>query len=580
MVHKRKRPPDERECVVKCCLKRSLHIQSVIPLIEKYVLNSSRIFHHGTLLVNHYVCDMFRRGVPIEEFKFLSDQMFFYNAFCAVAKPVKECKYSDLFRFFNEKSELYPQDIGRIKSDGPVLNAAAKQITTNVATYLQFNFARRLFHVIKASMSQYAGKGTLNAMKWIVMGMPRYAAHRVLNQEQTVLVRQLRTLILGEDEADDVEIDNKWMSKHPERILYFFWWILERISSDGLKVKSFNLLPVMSQKRHFIAISADVLKELLICTQVVPEKINKKVFQDFIDEHRTSMFRTPRHSKLGNTIETDGVSVCFHVLKTINDIVPVKKSKSKKKSAYPPKPENMMKEKVVAVDPGRCNIASTVQLNIDGSWKKCCLTRKQFYRDSHVTSNKKKMERLDKRFIPAEMAGLSECISKTSDVPMFENYLATKKNFDKRLWKHRFERCFGLMAMDNYIHKKKTIDKFWQHTVGLKTDMVVAYGDAGFSSNGKGELSVPTCKMKGAAGRFSPLFMVDENRTSKTCCECGKDLLGIKVPGSPKPLRAVRRCGSNECREVSLKSRDWSAAINIFWRFTEPSRVPWLFGAA
>ena len=578
MVHTRKRPPDERECVVKCCLKRGLHLPGVIPLIEKYVLNSSRLFHHGTLLVNHYVCDMFRRGVDIEDFKCLSDQMFFYNAFCIVAKPVRRTKYPDLLRFYNEKSALYPDDIHRITSDGPILNAAAKQITTNVGTYLKVNFERRLFNVIKASMSIDVGKGTINALKWLVMGMPRYTAYRVLNQEQTVLVRRLRTLIAGNDVADDVEIDNKWMRTNPERILYFFWWILERIRLDGLNVKSFNLLPVMSQKRHFIAISADVLKQLLLFARVVPDKIDDEAFNALIDEHRKSTFRTPRQSKLGNTIETDGVSVCFHVIKK-TAANPTNKS-TKKKSDYPSKPVNVMIDNVVAVDPGRCNIASTVQKNPDGSWKKCRLTRTQFYRDSHVTVNKEKMERLDKRFISTEMAGLSECISKTSDVPMFENYLATKKNFDKRLWKHRFERCFGLMAMDNYIHKKKTVDKFWQHTVGLKSDMVVAYGDAGFSSNGRGEMSVPTCKMKGAAGRFSPLFMVDENRTSKTCCECGEDLRGIKVPGSPKPLRAVRRCGSNDCREAPLKSRDWSAAINIFWRFTDPSRVPWLFGAA
>jgi hypothetical protein len=121
------------------------------------------------------------------------------------------------------------------------------------------------------------------------------------------------------------------------------------------------------------------------------------------------------------------------------------------------------------------------------------------------------------------------------------------------------------------------MDRFWKHTVGLKEATIVAYGDAGFASSGRGERSVPTVKMRQAAKRFSRRVVeVDEFRTSKTCCDCGEFLLPVRVPGITKPLRAVRRCGSIECNEAPLKSRDWSAAINILWRFVDPSKVPWL----
>ena len=133
-----------------------------------------------------------------------------------------------------------------------------------------------------------------------------------------------------------------------------------------------------------------------------------------------------------------------------------------------------------------------------------------------------------------------------------------------------------MLSMDTFIHKRKTVDRFWKRTVGLQAGMTVAYGDAGFASSGCGERSVPTCKMKEAAGRFSRVVEVDEFRTSKTCCECGRDLLPVYSPGNPRPLRAVRRCGSTECNEAPLKSRDWSAAINIMRRYVEPEAVPWL----
>ena len=219
--------------------------------------------------------------------------------------------------------------------------------------------------------------------------------------------------------------------------------------------------------------------------------------------------------------------------------------------------------------------------NVVKSWKKCRLTRKQFYRDSHVKKNLLKLQRLDRNEIPDEMAALSEQVSKTASVQEFENYIKTKKKIDARLWEHRLKRCSGLMTMDNFIHKRKTMDRFWKRTVGLEKDTVVAYGDAGFASSGRGERSVPTLAMRKSARRFSNLVVeVDEFRTSKTCCVCGENLRNISIPGKSRPLRAVRRCRSNECKKTSLKSRDWSAAINIFWRLVKPENVPWLMRGA
>ena len=138
------------------------------------------------------------------------------------------------------------------------------------------------------------------------------------------------------------------------------------------------------------------------------------------------------------------------------------------------------------------------------------------------------------------------------------------------------------MAMDRYIHKRKTADRFWKRTVGLEKNIIVAFGDAKFSSSGPGRLglrSVPTAEFNKAASRFARVVPVDENFTTKKCCECGSILDTIPDPrhsNNPMGLRAVQRCCSIDGSKAPLKSMHCNAAVNILWRYVAPGRVPWL----
>ena len=576
MVCLRRRPPGERECVVKCCLKKSLLLPEVLQGIERYVCNSSRLVHHGTLLVNHYACDTLRRGERLST-ELLADQMLYYGAFATVG-GASRTKHSALGEFYRNKQELYPSDLQRLKGDSAILNAAAKQMATNVATYLRTTFAARLRMVVRARLPDGTHKMDINAVVWHVRGMPRYGAHRVLDQRQTALVEELREIVVGANDSLAV-IDDPWLERNLGKVLGFYAWILSKAEEIGFR--RFNLLPVARQKRHFIAISSEVLRHLLIDANVVEKSLKPSDFVSMIDDHRRSVFRTRASWRLGDTIETDGVAVCFHLRKQKADVEagptrPVKRRKRAAAGAPDRAPAGVQPESVVGVDPGRCNIASTVQRLADGSVKRCRLTREQYYRDSHAADNLERLQRMDRRHVAAEMAALSEVVGKTTDLQQFEEYLSAKKEVDPVLWKHRLRRGAAMLSMDTFIHKRKTVDRFWRRTVGLQRGMTVAYGDAGFASSGCGERSVPTCKMKEAAGRFARVVEVDEFLTSKRCCECGGGLLPVYVPGSPRPLRAVRRCGSTACNEAPLKSRDWSAAINIMRRYVEPEAVPWL----
>ena len=125
-------------------------------------------------------------------------------------------------------------------------------------------------------------------------------------------------------------------------------------------------------------------------SMILGEEIDQDTFNESIDEHTSAVFTTSRvirgiklagpqtppckgTKKFGNTIETNGVSACFHVLTWRNKMQemdePPKKIRKKKRGATTSSEEHSViydPTKVAGVDPGRCNISSTMQLQADG----------------------------------------------------------------------------------------------------------------------------------------------------------------------------------------------------------------------
>ena len=520
MVYKGGKIDTDEEYVVKCCLTKRLRDPEMKVNIENFVINSSKLRHHGTLLLNHYVSDLVTRGgaLDAEDVSMLSDQTFYKSAFAIVGGCQKCKKYPKLNKFYEEKRALYPDGLQRVTGDDAILNAAGKMMATNVQNFFMTTFGSKLRKVVEARLAlptdtpHRAKTAIVYTVAWRVRGEPSMFAVSdkdsrprsvvELTDGQNAVVQELRTFIFGAATGVDVVMDDKWIEKNQWLVVKFFGWILARV--DDLGVKRFNLLPVASQQRGFIAISSRLLRKLMVDSGGIPSSVDEKAFNVDIANHRKKVFRFNKTWRLGDTIETDGVAICFH-LKRKRGETPPKEKKTRGKastsaSAYQrplqeTKPPDVAMEKVVGVDPGVRNMASTVQRLADGTWKKRRLTDKQYYRDSHITDTGLKLQRLDRRFIPDQMAALSETVGKTADVRQFEEYLETKKQVDDRLWEHRLERTHGRMAMDRYIHKRKTVDRFWKRTVGLEKDMIVAFGDAQFSSSGPGRLglrSVPT----------------------------------------------------------------------------------------
>ncbi len=127
----------------------------------------------------------------------------------------------------------------------------------------------------------------------------------------------------------------------------------------------------------------------------------------------------------------------------------------------------------------------------------------------------------------------------------------------------------------------------------FRTDVVVAFGDAGFSHASAGQAAGPNKWLKRHLARFCAVVDTDEFRTSKLCSRCHGELSGKAPPGfwSDSPSRrrrkgreglffggepefgtdgggvpaldwGLRRCGNSEC-DSHWWNRDVNAARNI-----------------
>lgn len=109
------------------------------------------------------------------------------------------------------------------------------------------------------------------------------------------------------------------------------------------------------------------------------------------------------------------------------------------------------------------------------------------------------------------------------------------------LWVNLTKRHRGRARFDNYIGKHRTVDSFisslWRPDrpvgsaiadripiVGPKP--IIGYGDGRFGPGGRGERNVPTKFFLRRTRLQYEVVMVDENFTTKKCCDCE----GVLVP--------------------------------------------------
>ena len=107
---------------------------------------------------------------------------------------------------------------------------------------------------------------------------------------------------------------------------------------------------------------------------------------------------------------------------------------------------------------------------------------------------------------------------KSPDLARWNTYIATLIPLYKELWKYKTRKKWAESRFRTYRLKRRLLDRFFRTMQRRgQAPPTIAYGNAKFPPNGRGELSAPTTSVGRACARHFVVHMVDEFRSSKVC---------------------------------------------------------------
>ena len=532
---------DFDESIVKCCLQKYIKNKQLLPVIDKWVINLSKIVHRGSLIINHFLLYHLENNLD-SLIPNLNNQNFFYQAFTIGLNGSSDCpKGIKIFKdFYNKYEHLYPK-LDRTNGDTQAIRYLSNQYMVNFSNYLFTTFMKRQkifvyeFGKYKKfdSEQSYAVLCKINNWKCNV--------DTIFDDETQNFINSQRKILNIKDE----KLDDKYLKNNLNRVLSYQYIMLFHFEMWESKV--FNIAPIYSFGRKFITIDEKILYFIMKEANIFKEKqknFTKDKFFEVFDIKKLSK------KKLGNIIQTDGISLCVHFHTPKN----VKKELIEKDIIHE---EN---ERVIGIDPGRTNLIYAVEEK-DGKFISNKLTKKQYYNDSHFTRNKKKVEKLNKQIeeLTTEMAKYS---SKTSKVSKYDQFLLFLNNNLSKLQEFYLQPKFARAKMDNYIHKNKTVDNFLnKFKIKGEKEPIIAYGAAKFNHTGKNEVAGPTTYLTKKVSKKFKIRYIDEFKTTKCCYDCESELKPMKIGSFDN--RGLKCCDSNKCSKFRLKSRDKNSAKNI-----------------
>jgi hypothetical protein len=153
------------------------------------------------------------------------------------------------------------------------------------------------------------------------------------------------------------------------------------------------------------------------------------------------------------------------------------------------------------------------------------------------------------------------------------------------LWEHNLGRWTSIADMSGYAVRRKALDRFWRHKVGLEASpsqsrTVVVFGDGKFPPTGRRERAVPRKAMEAAAARFAMMVVkVREAYTAKVCSSCHEPTKEVQMRLWKKTRKGVRRMCRVEVPELrrcesSALFRNSSQVEGHRRRYQHPTDLP------
>ena len=530
---------DFKESVVKVSFQKILREKKIFPYIENIVNIISKCTVKASLVLNRIIIHCFEKKIELPNF----DENFFIHLF---AVGVTTCSTKIINDVWNSYFKSYPK-IEKIEGLHQYFCYAAKKYKTNFFNSLFMTFNRRQFYFIK----QYC---ISRKWKWKKYGISIIRAinnwpdlNCELNAIDCIDFINNQKLYLGNL---DYSIDKKWLKSNSKSVITYFFNILNDLEKI-VDTKRFSIAPLNHIKRHFITIDTVNLYKLLKDSKCIG-KMNKLDFNLMKDDQWGSVFKITNLSsnkyRFSNIIETNGISASVHF--KCEKIIP----NTEKKITT----ESVGIERVIAVDPGRCNIIFAVE-KINNCTKFYKLTRGDYYASSGINYSRNKNKYWQNQ-IKDEEKIYSTISQKTSSGSVLDGFISNFIDVYDTLWNAKLKKKRARLQFKVYCLKRKKIDSFLQSwTIPGQQKPSVLYGAAKFNCTGRGERAVPVSFVANRCAKFYKTEMIDEFCTTKVCCECNER--SYKIDDNGKSIRGLRWCGSTKCRRFF--DRDLNAALNI-----------------
>jgi hypothetical protein len=359
---------------------------------------------------------------------------------------------------------------------------------------------------------------------------------------------------------DDEQIWDDWAKRRTDKwnvrgLLRMYSYLRSLLSEED---RTFSLAPIHSFERRNIKIDAVLLCNVMKRAGLYDGKDDD--FRKDFDAIFNRIFKVKRRPGFvpTGTIDTDGISVCFHYRRTIRDVPTTSTKKTKK-----PKTERQWCD--AGVDTGLVNQIYAVRENEDGSFDRFVFRKRRYYAESGINKNTQRTTSWCGD-IQKEIDLLKTATPKTKSTEQLSQYVAVVASVFDRLWEYKFKRKWARAKLRVFGGKNRSLDRFFADLrKKLGPEAVLQWGDADVRSSMRGTKSAPTTKQLYRARLQFRVNPVDEYGSSKACHCCENVICAVrrvtddKGKKSTREIRGLRYCSNSR----KFYDRDFNAAVNI-----------------
>ena len=561
---RREENKNTNEFVVKCGLNKSIlkFKNEIENSIKKRVLYTSKASHKLSILINLYIRHTINKNpLKIKLTEDVFDVTFLFQLITGIERSNKPTKLAKEI-LENPIFSQFKCNTIRTKGDTNSLVTIASEYSKNFKVYLQENFKRKQIAFFKTY-----DRPTL--LLFLVNGWEVKTPYVLTHLESKTIDFHRKVLGLSENE----KVNKIWMKSNYSKIIIYFSMLSRRLKR---KTGKENLLaPICKIKMSMIYIDKTVFKAIL--KEIKAPEINTDDVFDGV--FNTKKFLTANQINCGfkftGTIQTDSVAINFHFRRPNlpeknSDFLNTKEER------------NSGKYRVIANDPGRTTLFCGVEKLENNKFKKYSLTRRQFYKETGIKEATKRSNKWNDTCLKDELLELSKTNSRSLYFKDFLKYVIVLKKYEEKFWNEASKKRHARQRFSIYSAKKSTYDRFFKSIFDPEKPTVIAYGDAGFASTSKYELSAPTSTLEKQCSKWFKIVKVDEFRTTKlnyltgsVLCKVQEELCDSKGEAvfKKKSLRGLLWYKSTKDNCNYFVNRDFLNAakniLNCYYSFPE-----------